>query len=716
MFHHVDAPEKIVHITDQAFFDAVDLNHTGLENVQKAIQRAHYDDAFSAFFQHFLTRQNPIDPFVQTKTSLLTQIKANRELADILVTGGTYTFGQVMQDFSKPIDFNADFGDQSKYGFHYLIWMEPLCHAALETGEAKYVETYLKFIRQWYAVRDQIVGKRPMSPVFYELGLSGRSRRFFDFLHAVRFLNLQDRLTPDDIRIFFKSFLGAGRWLTLEQTTKGYRKGNWQLHGVWGLLTTGYLLPELKEAEQFRAIGADFLEQHMEQDYYADGGHSERCYSYGTGCLRHLSDATQLSEANANLVTPQRLNWREYTERAYRWFLKMTGPAGAFPGINDGVFSQSDDLLKRGFDFTGDAAFLYPIRHLTHPSEVKKPAFTSTRLDTSEFCVMRGGWEPDDAFMVINHGPYPGGHSHMGILDFNLYGYGIPLVAEVGRFGAYDNPYDMFFRSEQAHNHIVVEGAMSKRPDIRGEHIHFGTTQNFDFFSGRHRAYEETANVLIERRILFLKPYGFLISDTASSPPRRKSFLNYLHSPYLFTKRENHAIAEKDDTGVLVIPADKKQHYFAHTGIDYEESMTHETPMYTGQPVDVLWPNRYFMALRGWNVAHPITPFDILLIPYKNAQPHASINPLPCHITGTAPVPTLPRALEIKARDRTVHVIHSTSGVTVTTENITFSGLVAAIEYQNNRLVKAFVQNGDRLTVNGTPISLPTTGATEIDF
>lgn len=716
MFHHVDAPDQIVHIGDTAFFDAVNLNHPGLENIQKAVLHAQYDGAFSAFFRHFLSRQNPIDPTVQNKADLLAQIKTNRELANILITGGAYTFGQATLDFSKPVDFNADFGDQSKYGFHYLTWMEPLLHSALETGDVRYIETYLKLIRQWYAVRDQITGKRPMSPVFYELGLSGRSRRFFDFLHTIRLLNLQDMLTPDDIRIFFKSLLGAGRWLALEQTTKGYRKGNWQLHGVWGVLTIGYLLPELKEAEHFRAVGANFLEQHMEQDYYADGGHSERCYSYGTGCLHHLTEATQFLEANPHLKTPQHLNWREYAERAYFWFLKMTGPAGAFPGINDGVFSQSDDLLKRGFEFTHNPAFLYPIRHLTPTSETKKPDFTSTHLDTSEFCVMRSGWEPNDAVMIINHGPFPGGHSHMGILDFNLYAYGIPLIAEVGRFGAYDGPWDMFFRSEQAHNHIVVEGAASNRPEIRGEHIHFGTTQNFDFFCGQHRAYQETAGVLIERRILFVKPWGFLISDTASAPPRRKSFLNYLHSVYPFTKQENYAIAEKNNTGLLVVPADKKQLHFAHIGIDYEESMTHETPMYTGQPVAVLWPNRYFLALRGWNVSQAITPFDTLLLPYKDRHPQATVQSLPCQINGEAPSPTLPRALEIKINDRTLHIIHSTPGVTITTENITFSGLMAVIEYQKNRPVKAFVQNGEHLTLNGTEISLSKTDAVEIAF
>ncbi|MBT3604068.1 MAG: hypothetical protein HN521_13500 [Candidatus Latescibacteria bacterium] len=712
MFHHVDAPKKIIHITDQAFFEALDLELPGLETVQKAVQNNDYDTAFSAFWQHFLTRKTPIDPISQTQSELHAHIKSNRELADILVNGGTYTFGQVTLDFSDSIDFNANFGDQSKYGFHYLGWLEPLPYAALETGDQKYIETYLALVRQWYAVRDQITGERPMHPVFYELGLAGRSRRFLDFLYTVQYLNLQHLITPDDARIFFKSLLGAGRWLTLEQTTKGYRKGNWQLFGVWSLLTIGFNLPEFQESEHFRVVGADYLEQHMEQDYYADGGHSERCYSYGIGCLRHLEETTRLLESNPELAPTQRLNWREYAERAFYWFLKMAGPAGAFPGINDSTFMNGSDVLKRGAEFTGNQAFLYPIRHSIQTDPISEPDFTSVQLEASEFCVMRAGWEPDDPFLIMNHGQHPGGHSHMGILDFNLYAHNTPLVADVGRFGPYDGPFDLFFRSEQAHNHIVVEGAISKRAEVRGENIHFSTSENFDFFSGQHRAYEETANVLIERRILFLKPWGFLISDTASAPPRRKSYLWYLHSIFPFIKQDTHAIAEQDHTGLLVVPADPKQLQYAHQGIDYLEDMVHETPLYSGQQ-NAEWLNRYFLALRGWSVSNAITPFDVLLCPYQGTQPNATITQIECKVEGEAPAPTLPRVLEIKTDDRKLHVFHSTTGVTISTQNITFSGHIAAIEYNKNRPVKAFTYLGDKLTIDGKDIDL---SQTEIDL
>jgi hypothetical protein len=715
MFHHDEYPEKIVHIEDEDFFSAINLETPGLEEVRTAVAHADWDKAFAQFCTHWLTREEPTNPLTDSPEKLLSRYIGNRELADIIVTGGKRQLSQVELDFSRPIDFNASFGDQSKYGFHYLIWMESLPHAALETGDNRYITAYLDILSQWYAVRDTITGARPMHPVFYELGLSGRSKRFLDFLYLMKLRNWGSMLSADHIRILFKSLLGAGRWLALEQNSKGYRQGNWQVHGFWALLTIGYTVPEFIESEEFRSVGANYLEQHLERDYYEDGGHSERCYSYGSGCLKHFEEATLLAEANPQIPITMKHDWRSHTLKAFSWFLKMAGPGGECPGINDGFFSKPVDLFRRAAEFSGDTTYLAPIKQELGPGpEPKDPDFKSIRLSPSEFCVMRSGWEPDDTYMLINYGQYPGGHSHMGLLDFNLYWQGVPLAAEVGRFGPYDAPLDLYYRSEQAHNHVVVEGAESARPEIRGEDIEFGSTESFDFFSGIHRAYEASAQVIIERRILFLKPWGFLISDAVSCSPRRRSALWYLHSPYPINTSTDLAVASGEDIGMVIAPADPRQIKYAHTGIDYLEEMVKEMPLYSGVPPTVNWPDRYFIALRGWNIPSPITPFDVLLLPFRGEQPEASVQSLECSVEGEPGRPILPRALKIKANDQEMIVLHSTPGVTVSTQDISFSGQTAAIEIADGTPTRAFVHNGETLSIRGNTVPVHGNGSEEV--
>ena len=712
MFHHDDHPEKIVHISDEDFFSGLDLETAGLEKVRNAVSSGEWNTAFSDLWTHWLTREQPVNPLTDSREKLLARMIGNRELADIIVDGGKRQLSQVELDFSLPIEFNASFGDQSKYGFHYLIWMESLPHAAIESGDNRYITAYLDILSQWYAARDTITGARPMHPVFYELGLSGRSKRFLDFMYAIKLLDTGSKLSPNHVRILFKSLLGAGRWLTLEQTTKGYRQGNWQVHGFWGLLTIGYTIPEFRESAEFRSVGVEYLEHHLERDYYEDGGHSERCYSYGSGCLKHFEEATLLAEANPQIAITTKHDWRSHIAKAFSWFLKMAGPGGECPGINDGFFMKPVDLFQRAAEFTGDSSYLRPIRHeLTETPESEEPEFRSMQLGPSEFCVMRTGWEPDDTFMLVNYGQYPGGHSHMGILDFNLYSQGVPMAAEVGRFGPYDAPLDLFYRSEQAHNHIVVEGAESARPEIRGEDIEFGSTDAFDFFAGIHRGYETSAQVIIERRILFIKPWGFLISDAVSCSPRRRSALWYLHSPFPINTSADQALASGEDLGMVIAPADPRQIKYAHTGIDYLEEMVQEMPLYSGVPPTVHWPDRYFIALRGWNIPEPVTPFDVLLVPFRGDQPKASVDSMECNVVGDPSRPARPRALRVKSNDQELHIFHSIPGVSVSTHEITFSGCTAAIELQDGTPTRAFVHKGDALDICGTQIPVSGEGS-----
>ena len=718
MFHHDEFPDKIVHISDASFFDGLNPEYPGLDEVRLAADSGRFDDAFDAWRRHFLSRSTPVNPFAGSLHELRPRVASNRGLADAILNGGRRRFGQVEIDFSRPVAFNAWFGDQSKYGFHYLGWMDCLTRAALDTGDRRYIEAYLEIFRQWYDMRHEIVGARRMHPVFYELGLSVRSHRFVNFLYAVQLLDMASLLSPDHVRRFFKSFLGAARWLTMEQNATGYREGNWQVHGISAMILIGFLMPEFRESGDFRAVGANYLEQHMVKDYYADGGHSERCYSYGSGCLRHLEEATLLAEANPDLQPPGTLDWRERTSNAFAWFLKMAGPGGEMPGINDGAFLDGTGILRQACRFTGDGTYLWPIRHKpgAKRAEPAKPDFESLRLDSSEFCVMRSGWEPEDAFMLVNHGRWPGGHSHMGILDINLYAFGVPMAAEVSRFGPYDAPWDMYFRSEQAHNHIVVEGAPSARPEIRGEHIEFGSTESCDFFSGRHRAYEAGAGVVIERRILFFKPWGFLVSDAVACTHRRRSALWYLHSVFPFAMRDTVAVAEGNHAGLIVAPANPRQLKYAYSGIDYLEEMVREIPVYSGDPPVAPWPDRYFIALRGWCVEEPVVPFDVLLMPYQGARPDASVKTLECRVDGRAESPALPRALQVDAGEHCHLVIHGAPGITVTVNDVSFSGHTAAVEYRDGRPAKAFVHCGDSLSVNGRTIPISDRPTQEIEL
>ena len=116
MFHHDEFPDKIVHISDASFFEALVPDLPGLDGVRIGADPRRYDEAFDAWWRYFLSRTKPVNPFAYSLDELRPRVAVNRDLADTILNGGRRQFGQVEIDFSGPIEFNAWFGDQSKYG------------------------------------------------------------------------------------------------------------------------------------------------------------------------------------------------------------------------------------------------------------------------------------------------------------------------------------------------------------------------------------------------------------------------------------------------------------------------------------------------------------------------------------------------------------------------------------------------------------------------
>ena len=88
MFHHDEFPDKLVHISDASFFEALDPDRHGLEEVRSAADSRRYDEAFGAWWRHFLSRSHPVNPFARSEEQLRSRVVANRDLADTSSTGG----------------------------------------------------------------------------------------------------------------------------------------------------------------------------------------------------------------------------------------------------------------------------------------------------------------------------------------------------------------------------------------------------------------------------------------------------------------------------------------------------------------------------------------------------------------------------------------------------------------------------------------------------
>lgn len=714
--HHLKYPERIITISDSDFFNSLTLE--GMEGVPEAVGDGAYGKAYEKLWHYLQNRDRPVHPYFQDRAGILERIPRNQRLADLILEGKTYRIDTTEFDFSGPIDFDSISGVTTKHGFHYLTWMECLLHAAIEHGERGYLVAYRELFLQWYEQRESIKRARASNDVvFYELGLSGRNVRLMGFIYCCLTLGAEDVMTPKALEYLLKNFLGAARWLQLEQEEKGYREGNWQLFAVRYLLQFGILFPEFKEASLFRSIAAELIEAHIEKDFYEDGGHSERCFSYGSAILGQLDEFIRFTECNPHLETPQSFDWKERVAPLFEWYLKTVAPGPEFPGFGDGEFLRITRPFTSAWTLFDDSRYLWPIRHqkAEWQEKAQDPGYRSVLLPSSEFCVLRDGFGPEDNYCFINYGGFPGGHSHQDLLDFTLYSKGVPLAADVARFNGYDQPWDLYFRSPQAHNQFTVEGAVMERQHYRGEAVRFSTTEKVDCFSAIHKAYLNTAGIVMERRIVFLKPVGYLIFDTASKVSlepehaiyrsARNSYLWHLHAPYPFQIREESALASEDSTGLLVIPTEKDSLKYGYTGIDYLEENTEEFPHWKGREEPILWPNRYFLNLRTWYRDHASTPLDVALVPYQGAAPEASLQTMSCRLEGQ-PSPTVrPRALTFHYQEDHYQILIGDSETRLDFEGGQFTGHQAVIHYHRQKPAGIFIQESPKLEIFGKTYS-----------
>ena len=422
------------------------------------------------------------------------------------------------------------------------------------TGDQSYLAKFDQLFNAWYDQRNSITSSIPgLDVVYYELGLGVRNRMFIeDYL-----LPYRARTAATHARVL-KTMLTAGRWLYELERWEGYRPGNWQVHGSYMLVQIALVFPEFRESADWLAIGLQRITEHMREDFYADGGHSERA-------PRNYTLATYLNYRNiAYLLDAYRLRGdvrdriKASMGKTIDWWLSMIAPTGEVPAINDshrGLFPAG--ILRDGARMFGKPQAYAILRNLlgeTGGEIGPLPEYTSRHMPASGFSVMRTDWTPQALYLTVNFGPYAGFHTHFDMLDFEMYAYGKPLAVDAGIGLTYDDPlYNTWYRSSRAHNMVTVNDSSIEREGIEGQRIRWGTTRSVDFFSGEHSGYRRFG-VLDRRQIAFVKPaYWFMLDDLVSS--RTGDTLSwYFHTPERLAP-SGAGFASISPPGIRIIPA-----------------------------------------------------------------------------------------------------------------------------------------------------------------
>ena len=557
---------QIKHVADADLFAAIDLDRPELASVKSAVEAGDYPAAYRAWASYWSAKEKlawiehdgHLQPMAQVSGVLAAdpaRVKQAARDAEPLMRHEICGWGSVTHQHGETVDFNFDYGRSGKYGFHYWAWSAPLLTAYHATEEAKYLAEFDRLFNDWYLQRDAVQGAiRNLDVIWYELGLGLRNRKFLHYYSC----DFAGRSAETDERML-KTALGAARWL-YELQQRGYRGGNWQIMGSYGLVDIAVRLPEFRESPEWVQVGVERLVEHVKRDFYDDGCHSERApTSYMRIAYRDPRNLMALLRA-AGVENESVRQFGTRLEKVLEWWALATNPLGALPALNDGGGRGLPvPSLREGAALYDRPDFLYVADRLASgvkETEAKPPAATSVHLEPSGAAVLRSGWQPGDNYLFMNYGTHGGGHTHRATLDFELVGCGAPLALDAGIGRTYDDPlHGPWYITARAHNMLVVDEASVDKRVARGRDVSWHSDPRLDLFAATHEGYRASHGLTHRRAVAFLKPDVFVVFDTCAAEREGQTLSWYFHSPTNLTVGDAGRVVSDSGPGVLLMEA-----------------------------------------------------------------------------------------------------------------------------------------------------------------
>ena len=424
-----------------------------------------------------------------------------------------------------------------RYGDHKIIWelnrhqhWLALGRAAWLTGDQRFASAFRQELASWLSANPPLTGVNWSSM----LELSFRS---ISWIWALNFFaSFKD---DADNPWLVDLLLALDRQLDqVSRHLSVYFSPNTHLLGEGlALYVAGRVLPELKSAARWEALGRAVLAREASTQVHPDGGHAELSPHYH----RYALDFYLLALAVARRTDdPAATTFGEVASRMASFCRAMAGDDGTLPTIGDDdggqlfpmcgrpaadaadSLSLAAALLDRPDLAVGERSeeVLWMLGGDQSPVRQSRPSGhqSSHLFGDSGYAVLRSP-TGHAIFDAGRHGFLNGGHAHADSLSLVLSLHGRPLLIDPGT-GNYttDARLRNQFRSTEMHNTVVLDGRPQSLP---GDPFHWQSVANasvrlwrkgaeFDVIEAQHDGYLPQ----MHRRVVLREPDGlWLVAD-----------------------------------------------------------------------------------------------------------------------------------------------------------------------------------------------------------
>lgn len=554
--------EKIRYITDEELVRSLRIK--AIEPaLQKALKSKDYDRVSTILHDYFAARKDNGRLSSYDSQNKRHFITIEEFLNDVRPDTGRYNailrsarqvytpdkgFTLFGVNWGKRIDFNHHYAHVSKWGVHYLYFLDDQINHYLLTRNPAIARAFDDLFNQWYDQLDSVTQEQVIHHttsydfVWYELGLANRTQRLVDAQRV--FVN---QLTPETNKKLLKNILGSARWLDQCLKKTPFHPYNWQTHTAMTLSYAALVFPEFRESGTWLDRSKKTMVLHLENDILDDGGYVERTPSYAEYMFSVFYRYMMMLQYFKN-DSSLREKYLGRMEKFVEFFVLTNSPVGVNTPFNDAsrnrslirLFKEMAVFFKRG-DFAGAVRQeLSPDELASFPVTVKEPGTRSVDFPDSRFVVMRDSWDPNSYFLMLNYGDYQN-HCHFDQLDFEIYANGIPLAldAAIGKLGYLDSLQVSWYKHPLSHNMLTINRAVPEKMDKPGYDKVWSPQKQTEYFAATHDGYLRHQNAKHRRHVVFAKTRYWLIIDEVRTTGKNQEMEFNFHTPCSMTPADD---------------------------------------------------------------------------------------------------------------------------------------------------------------------------------
>ncbi|MDB5323851.1 MAG: Heparinase family protein, partial [Phycisphaerales bacterium] len=420
--------------------------------------------------------------FINGDSGLVNQKNAKIAKADNILA---YLFPDAVSSTSYTIQLSAGTVDwlnqpstSTNTEFLYVLnrhfYWNDLAMAYRFTGDAKYVTELKNQLDSWSRQYTRLTKPDDWisQTVRPKWDLYTTSERVKNWMSAYYMVLGTSGWTAASNTLFLHRLLVQGDFMS--RTTKNYELTSNKAtgHGT-ALYELGMMFPEFKSGAAWQTQGANLLFKAIDAQFRADGGHYEQSPGYHGGAMMSYLDAFQLASKNG-------FDWADKSQRKLRkvfdFYYQLLSPDGTQAALSDTYRSQGTTLFSGASILLGqpqwpksrprldDVWQLGTAASTPLLSAPTVPALTgrggTAYFADSGYYATRTGEDRDARQLIFDAGPKGDIHGHYDLLNFELYGYQHPLIADPGLL-SYSKSYAAdraTVISTPAHNTISIDG------------------------------------------------------------------------------------------------------------------------------------------------------------------------------------------------------------------------------------------------------------------